>query len=352
MTDKDPNRTSVDAVRTDGKAFAEIKFEVDAVRTVRSAVLKLAFAFGHYPDAHAYLVLVDPTVTGRRLDAEWRRLHAVLRTDILDRITICVHKDNGQLRGIPRDPPADIVVWLSDVIEREEADVLPHSGRTDFEFVVLKVLIHEWLLRRAPVTVAWLVRTVGCSYPTVARILKGLGSVVRRESDRSVSLAYFPHEDFSRLLARSEKARSTIRYADRSGRPRAPEAHLRRLEKLKVAGLAIGGVLGARHHCPSLDLAGTPRLDLSMHCHWSRLDVGFIEELDPALQRESDPRKPANVVVHAVRHADSLFVPRSGGLPWADPVECLFDLHEARLTAQASQYLHALETRPGMSHER
>jgi hypothetical protein len=30
-------------------------------------------------------------------------------------------------------------------------------------------------------------------------------------------------------------------------------------------------------------------------------------------------------------------------LAWADPVECLLDLHEARLEMQASQFLEALQ---------
>lgn len=72
-------------------------------------------------------------------------------------------------------------------------------------------------------------------------------------------------------------------------------------------------------------------------------DLDFIQRLDPALKRVDDPLAPANVVLHAVRHADPLFTPRDGGLAWADPVECLFDLHEARLDQQANQFLKTLQ---------
>jgi hypothetical protein len=44
-----------------------------------------------------------------------------------------------------------------------------------------------------------------------------------------------------------------------------------------------------------------------------------------------------------MRQADAQFIPRDGGLAWADPVECLFDLHEARLEMQAAQFLEALQ---------
>jgi hypothetical protein len=91
-----------------------------------------------------------------------------------------------------------------------------------------------------------------------------------------------------------------------------------------------------------VDLGGVPRLDLSQHGS-GRPDLGFIEKLDPALKRVDDPLEPATVVVHQVRHATSLFQARKGGLHWADPVECLLDLHEARLDAQAAHFLKALE---------
>jgi len=73
------------------------------------------------------------------------------------------------------------------------------------------------------------------------------------------------------------------------------------------------------------------------------MDLDFIEKLDPALKRVSDPLQPASLVVHAIHHADALFTPRNGGLAWADPVECLLDMHEARLDMQAAQFLEALQ---------
>jgi hypothetical protein len=42
--------------------------------------------------------------------------------------------------------------------------------------------------------------------------------------------------------------------------------------------------------------------------------------------------------------ADPLFAPREGGLAWADPVECLLDLHEAKRDMQAGQFRDYLES--------
>jgi hypothetical protein len=47
-------------------------------------------------------------------------------------------------------------------------------------------------------------------------------------------------------------------------------------------------------------------------------------------------------VVHVLRGQSDFFQPRKAGLAWADPVECLLDLHESRLEPQAEEFLEAL----------
>jgi len=113
------------------------------------------------------------------------------------------------------------------------------------------------------------------------------------------------------------------------------------VEKLDLPGLAIGGVLGAKHYFPDLDLVGTPRLDISLHARDHRVDLDFIEKLDPACAGSgirSNPR--ASWFTRLSREFRSSS--RDGGLQWADPVECLLDLHDARLETQAGQFLDAL----------
>ena len=56
----------------------------------------------------------------------------------------------------------------------------------------------------------------------------------------------------------------------------------------------------------------------------------------------NDPATPAPLVLHFVRHQETLFAPNASGLPWADPRECFFDLHESGLQAQASELLETL----------
>lgn len=323
-----------------GNALIEVKFGVDSLRTIRTSLMQVAYPLSENPVCEGFVVLVDSPITMERLRDEWERAATVLRDDVLHRLTICLQAE-GRMTGIPRDPDVETQRILAKVVEDERGKM--STTRTDYSFVVLKLLLHRWLTSGEPVTSEWLARTAGCSYPAVARALRPLGSLLERRSDRRVRLRWFPKDEFARLLAVADRARSTVRFTDQSGQPRSAESHLRRLEKLNPPSLAIGGVLGAKHYYPDLDLVGTPRLDLSLHCPGRRMNLDFIEKLDPALKRVEDPLAPANLVVHAVRHADAQFIPRDGGLAWADPVECLFDLYEARLEMQAAQFLEALQ---------
>ncbi len=333
-----------------GEALIMIRRGADAIRTVRTAILELAYEVASELRISGYLVLEDSGITENRVRAEWERAAAVLKGDILNRLTICLERD-GKLLCVPQEVPREMAAAILKAVGAAGAGGEAQTGararstRPDYSFVILKVLIYQWLIESEAVTAERLGRIAGCSYPTVARVLKQFGSLIERSSDRRVRLRYFPREEFDRLVANSERARSTIRFADRSGQPRTPEARVRRLEKLRPAGVAIGGVLGARHYFAEIDLVGTPRLDVSVHCGHAAIDLSFINDLDPALRREEDPHKPASVVVHAVRHADPLFVPRQSGLAWADPVECLLDLREARLESQASEFLETLKRR-------
>jgi len=337
--DKRPQRQRDVDARV-GNALIEVKFGVDALRTLRTSLLQVAYTVGENPALQGYVILVDSPITMERLRDEWKRTATVLREDVLHRLTICLQVE-GRFTGIPRDPDAETQRILADVVEAERGKI--SNARTDYSFVVPKLLLHRLLTSGEPVTSEWLARTAGCSYPAVARALRPLGSLLERRSDRSVVLRWFPKEEFARLVAVADRARSTVRFADQSGQPRSAESHLHRLEKLNPPSLAIGGVLGAKHYYPELDLVGTPRLDFSLHCPGQRMNLDFVEKLDPALKRVEDPLAPANLVVHAMRQADAQFIPRDGGLAWADPVECLFDLHEARLEMQAAQFLEALQ---------
>lgn len=337
----------VDAVV--GHRLIEVKLGVAALRSVKEGLMQLAYALAENPDHEGYLVLADASVTLQSLQKEWRRAASVLRPQLLNRLTLCVG-DADQFTGIPRNPDAETRRILSEVVEAERPRVGSPVARSDASFVITKILLNQWLKDAKPVTTDWLSKTSGYSYPTISAVLHRLGSLIQRESDRRVRFRWFPREELARLLAHSNRARSTVRFADRSGKSRSPESHVRRLQVLNPTNVAIGGVLGARHYFPDLDLLGLPRLDLSQHAPKRHLDLGFVKKLDPALRIVEDPQEPADLVIHAVQHKDPLFEPRRGGLYWADPVECLLDMHEAGLEVQASQFLKELERTRSATH--
>ena len=321
----------------------EVQLGVAGLRSVRVGLMHLAFEMSQRPKAHGYLVLPDTTITFERLGDEWMRAISVFQPDLVKRMNLCVRRGDGFVGFPDEELDRGVQKLLAKYLSAKSTPETSRPSRRDASFVVLKILIHHWLTQGGPVTTRWLSDTAGFSYPTVASALAGLGSLIERKSDRRVLLRWFPRDQFARLVAVSERARGTVRFADRSAQPRAPEAHVRRLEKLRPPNVAIGGVIGAAHYFPELDLAGVPRLDLSQHVSDGSPNLAFVEKLDPALKLVDDPLEPATVVIHQVRHASSLFTAREGGLQWADPVECLLDLHEAHLDGQATQFLRALE---------
>ncbi len=320
--------------------WVEVKSRTHGFRSLRGGLLEFAYWLAAHPQDRGLLVLADSRITEKRLQEEWQHAAQVISPDIMRRLAFAWRRD-GQYLGLPQDLGQDFHEWLDRLVRGESLRGRPGESY----FTILQILLHEWLLGKGPMTRAWLGHVTGFSYPTVAAALRRLDPYLLRHSDRRIELKYFPREEWARLLAVSDRVRGTVRFAVPSGESRSPEDHLERLEKLGVKNIAIGGVLGARHYDPNLDLVGTPRLDLSVHSPGQRADLGFIKTLDPALQPVQNSLQPTNVAVHVIRRAESFFTPRVDGLPWADPVECLLDLHEGRLQLQANEFLRHLEAR-------
>jgi hypothetical protein len=313
-----------------------------AARILRAELMAMATAIARHPGRTATLRLVRSRISEERLEEEWRAAADALRPAVLSRLSLHVVFPNGRSRvfGVSRGVPPE--VKAGNEATRAGGIRLPPR---DLSFAVEKLLVWAWLTRRGPLTRKWLERAAGCSYPTVASVVKRLGSAVHRHPDRRIELTHVPREEWARLFAFSGEARSVMRFADRSGQPDPPAVLLRRLGNVGPEGVAVGGVAGARDHHPELDLVGLPRVDLSVHAPTRDVEIGFVARLDSALKQVEDPAEPAQLVLHFVRHEDPLFTINPGGLPWADPVECLFDLNEAGLEPQAVEFLDAATPR-------
>ncbi len=322
--------------------WVEVKSATHGLGNLRASLLGLSYWLTAKPNARGLLLLVNSRITEERLQKEIQLAKQVLNAGILSRLTVATVKD-GQYFGLPKDLGQDFRTWLDQLTVQETR----RSGVRGSFYTILEILIHEWLLGHGPMTTEWLMKTAGYSYPTVAKALERLSNSIDRHSDRRIELNHFPRQEWARLVAESDRVRGTVYFVDRSGQPRSPESLFRRIHRLERHDLAVGGVLGAKHYHPDLDLMGNPRLDLSLHCPSNKADWSFVDRLDPALMRAKRRDEPAALAVHLVRRASPLFQVDRSSQQWADPVECLLDLHEAHLEPQAREFLNSFPAAKG-----
>jgi hypothetical protein len=199
------------------------------------------------------------------------------------------------------------------------------------------LLLRRWLTGLATIRTADLAVQSGASAPTVSAAIKAIPeSDILRTRDRQVALKAFSPESWQNWLSRSAQAQ-TARFVDRSGSPRSPEKLARALGAMARKDVAIGGVLGARHHFAALDITAAPRLDLLVHgTHYA--DVSFIEQLDAGLVRDDAVEGQAHVVVHFTNRRESYFETKDGFV-WADVLDCLVHLYRAGLTHQVEDLI-------------
>jgi hypothetical protein len=175
-----------------------------------------------------------------------------------------------------------------------------------------------------------------------------LASHIKRLSDRRIQLWAVPADEWQRILAARDRTHPTIHYVERSGQRRSSQALLNRASALGLKNLAVGGIIASRHYDSEIDPRGTPRLDLTLHCPpKEKVDLSFVERIDPALERAESRDEPAALAVHILGTRTAFFTAGVDGLPLADEVNCLLSLHDARLVAQAKEFLNRLVTRAG-----
>lgn len=330
-----------------GDLVIEALIEPRDARRLRTALLEMARVASADNTRRVILLLEQPNITASRLHEEWKGATAVLRPELLARLSIAI-RQSGQWSGIPLPPAPDDVSVLEQVLQHELSRRPAGTVRgSEAHHEILRILLHEWLLGHGPVAISTLMEISGKSHPTVSRSLQRFGHSLIRHSDRSVEISSFPRDEWARLLAAADDVRGTVRFADRSGQPRSPDSLLRRLRQFQREDIAVGGVLGAKHYLPSLDLVGVPRLDLSIYTGLRAPDLSFVRHLDPGLEQTAQRDVSPILVVHTIRRAKSLFQPGDDGLPLADPVECLLDLHDARLESQALEFLNSFPATKG-----
>jgi len=328
-----------------GNTIVQVKADSHSFRNLRAGLLELAYSLAEDRGRRGLLLLSNPRITDAALKEEWRLAEQTLRSEVAERLSVVAVRGDDVVE-IAGSLESGLRERVRDMVGRNPPTprIAPWSAR-DAIFLVL--LLH-WFRRSGPLTTQYLMQAVGCSYPTVAAELKRLGSHVKRFSDRRIQLWGFPADEWQRLVAGRDRAHPMIHYVDRSGQRRSPQALLNRASELGLEHLAVGGVIASRHFYPEIDLRGMPRLDLTLHCPpKEKVDLSFVERIDPALERAESSNEPAALAVHILGTNTAFFTTGVDGLPLADEVDCLLSLHDARLEAQAKEFLNHLVTRGG-----
>lgn len=374
----------IDLERPDGGFVVSVKASSGrGLRDVRAGVMQLAMVLGRRPKARGCFVWRVPRLPG--LESEWAQMHSVLRPHIGRRLALVAVATTADpsSRAFASEVSPETTAILEALQPRGGpaaasdgawARALRDTPREPRWIAIAKVLMVRALLGQGPIARGALCEQAGCTLPTLAKALEGMGPRIQRRANRSVGFAEFPRQLFHEVATLSSSSaaqpgvRTRLHYVDRSGQAPDPAALARRLAKLRPPHVAFGGVVGARHWDPSFDLHGTPRLDLVLHIPQDdAVDAGVVEldfmrRLDPALALVRHGSEGATtdeadgvalravapaVVIHAVRRPVDLFEPDPrGGLPWADPVEVLLDLHELRLVEQSEALIAHLTRFP------
>ena len=302
------------------------------LRAFGAAVLRAAVMAEKEAPCDVVLVLDAPGIGVGVLEDEWTAAGKIIRPEIWRRMALAGCKD-GALFGWPETPTAaEWEHWTGAKRDAAKAPLRRERGGEVFHDI-LRVLLREWMTGGGAMSGKALGEAAGCSHPTLGRALRRLARWLDRTRP-PVALTRFPTEEWQRLLVSSDRIRSTARFA-MANADVTVETLEQAIRALRRDDIWLGGVTGARRYFPALDLVGTPRLDVSMPATGRQPDISWTADLGlrPAADGEA-----VLLAVHAV-HFPGARGEKSVGRRWADPVECLLDLHEARLESQALEFL-------------
>lgn len=326
--------------RPDGDSAAAVAPRVQVLarlrekRALRDALMDMArTASAGQP---AVLLLPEPLLSDDALKKEWVAAAAVFKPEVLSRLQM-VTRRKGALNGWPQPPsPAEHARWNEEFSKVESNGGVPRPVRRAEAFYdILRVLIRHWMLRSGSVAQGTLAAEAGCSYPTLAAALKKLDAVLKWETARRVYLTRFPKREWERLVVLSHEVRGTRYFHLADTAPAARAALAGRITALQRDDIALGGVPGARHFFPSLDITAPPQVDVTVKATGASADLQWTSELG---LKDARPQDRAALAVHFLTMPADGFE-RANGILHADPVECLLDLHEMRLEAQAKDFL-------------
>lgn len=331
-------------MQTDGKSYNHLVqvHRSDSVRDLRSGLLDSAYQLklSSDPAKSAVCVIMESKLTEQRIWEEVRQFKSVIAPELIDRIQIAF-VSKFPVAQTPKSSDA-FAKWLLQAVHDQPAKESPKgiAPRTVFAH-----LVRSWFAGQEAIPVKSIQHATMLSYPTVAKVLEDLHAkgVLLRTSDRRVGLVDFPWDEWRRWSVAAGSKQEALYFVDPTGLPATAERMASRVNRVAYPQFALSGVIGAKHHFPELDSRGHTRLDLVATGSVDALDIDVIRELDAALElADSKKKDKAAVVVHFPEHRRDDLFQVDGDKQWADPLDCLADLYEMGLVAQADEMVRFL----------
>jgi hypothetical protein len=297
----------VDLVSPDKREVYEIKIGGRGVRDLRNVAVGLAtYLPANSKTRRGYVLTSLNRISAARVRAEWDRMQQVLLPDIRTRMNLVAVIDGTEIVELPRSQRTPVVDrFLETAVRKSGPDSQSSSaarpsksanplGMTWKHLEVEKVLLHRWLLGEGPIPVGTLCQQVGCSYPTAIQVIGRLSVIelIERGRGRSVGLTKYPRDRWSELLRAQRLIYPSEEFVNPISEAGAVDGIIRRLNRQRPKGAAVGGVSAARRWDPSFDLNGTPRVDVVLHTPGNRAPseeerirntTDFARRIDPAL---------------------------------------------------------------------
>lgn len=300
---------------------------VRSTRDLRAEILDLAAAAveGNRP---ARLEVTSPIISAHTVRAEWERVLPAFDAAVRRLISLQVNEDRAATR---------------------EATIA--LAKPNYSFELLRLLVGASLDSDGPQPLTGLMEKIGASQTPIRTALTSLRAAELVPDTRWLEV--IPEQLSTETLSRIGALPQTLRFRfERGAQIKPPDTLLDRARSLLQPGgptewraFSLSGAAVAQMDVPSLDLMGTPRLDLVAHLdrESDSFDPDLLRWLDDGLEPESNVLAAAPVVITVVR-ARQVFT-RDIGDPLvrcAHPMDVLLSLFDLGLRDQAIRYARAM----------
>lgn len=328
-------------VGPDGDFLIEVK-RTNNARDLRGALLALAYALEkELASAQAMLVLTESKLSTARLREELNQFRNIVKDGVGRKIhLVAFGEEVDRMKGVLPQFNDDLALFIHDLVLHDTAT---QGGRVSRVFVQ-SLVVDRWLQGRPMTSSLEVLGESKASKPTVIAALEHLRKLDVIAGAFGDFAVQPPSWDAWQSLALDLKSeRKAVYFADPSGLARGPSALLSRLLKVmdrasKPLDIALSGVMAAYHFYEHLNITAPPRLDLSVYDG----NTKFVRKLDAGLVEVESVRAHAPLVLHLGRRFRTPSASRTPGVGQASPLECLADLLEIGLMAEAHDFTQHL----------